>query len=169
MTLLDKLLTLWINTGQKWGKSCNTPLRCEPLSQGAAKGVRQKEFDHFFSFSGRFRSLSVTFSDASVTFFVTFLPNSFCWTPFAAGWLSMTKFPRFFAIFHDFPRLCTTFLHCISDLHTASRDQKVSQSVVTCWKWACTLYPKNLSFYALNISEAILENPLDIYIYFKQR
>ena len=27
------------------------------LHQGAAKGVRQKEFDHFFSFSGRFRSL----------------------------------------------------------------------------------------------------------------
>ena len=26
-------------------------------NQGAAKGVRQKEFDHFFSFSGRFRSL----------------------------------------------------------------------------------------------------------------
>ena len=25
--------------------------------QGAAKGVRQKEFDHFFSFSGRLRSL----------------------------------------------------------------------------------------------------------------
>ena len=28
---------------------------------------------------------SVTFSDASVTFLVTFLPNSFCRTPFAAG------------------------------------------------------------------------------------
>ena len=27
------------------------------LFQGAAKGVRQKEFDHFFSFSGRFQSL----------------------------------------------------------------------------------------------------------------
>ena len=27
----------------------------------------------------------VTFSDASVTFFITFLPNSFCRTPFAAG------------------------------------------------------------------------------------
>ena len=26
-------------------------------NQGAAKGVRQKEFDHFLSFSGRFRSL----------------------------------------------------------------------------------------------------------------
>ena len=25
--------------------------------QGAAKGVRQKQFDHLFSFSGRFRSL----------------------------------------------------------------------------------------------------------------
>ena len=29
----------------------------ERKTQGAAKGVRQKEFDHFFSFSGRFRSL----------------------------------------------------------------------------------------------------------------
>ena len=30
-------------------------------------------------------TLLVTFSDASVTFFVTFLLNSFCRTPFAAG------------------------------------------------------------------------------------
>ena len=27
------------------------------ILQGATKGVRQKELDHFFSFSGRFRSL----------------------------------------------------------------------------------------------------------------
>ena len=54
-------------------------------TQGAAKGGRQKEFDHFFLFSGLFRSLFGHFSDASVTFFVTFLPDSFCQTPFAAG------------------------------------------------------------------------------------
>ena len=48
--------------------------------QGAAKGGRQKEFDHFVFVFG-------TLSVASVTLFVTFfLPNSFCWTPFAAGW-----------------------------------------------------------------------------------
>ena len=45
----------------------------------SAKGGRQKEFDRFF---GHFL---VSFSDASVTFFVTFLPDSFCRTPFAAG------------------------------------------------------------------------------------
>ena len=42
--------------------------------QGAARGGRQKEFDHFFF------QIPVTFSDASVTFSVTFLPDSFCWT-----------------------------------------------------------------------------------------
>ena len=58
-----------------------------PLSsQGAAEAVRQKEFDHFFHFRDAFGHFSVTFSDASVTFFVTFLPNSFCRTPFAARW-----------------------------------------------------------------------------------
>ena len=56
------------------------------FSQGAAKGVRQKELDHFFfRFRDAFGHFSVTFSDASVTFFVTFVPNSFCRTPFAAG------------------------------------------------------------------------------------
>ena len=49
-------------------------------AQGAVKGVRQKEFDQLFFVFG---TLSVTFSDASVTFFVTFfakllLPDSFC-------------------------------------------------------------------------------------------
>ena len=41
------------------------------VPQGAAKGVRQKEFDHFF----RFGTLSVTFSDA---FTKLLLPDSFC-------------------------------------------------------------------------------------------
>ena len=41
----------------------------------------------FFRFRDAFGHFSVTFSDASVTFFVAFLPNSFCRTPFAAGWL----------------------------------------------------------------------------------
>ena len=39
----------------------------------------------FFRFRDAFGHFLVTFSDASVTFFVTFLPNSFCRTPFAAG------------------------------------------------------------------------------------
>ena len=39
----------------------------------------------FFGFRDAFGHFSVTFSDASVTFFVTFLPNSLCRTPFAAG------------------------------------------------------------------------------------
>ena len=50
--------------------------------QGAAKGGRQKESDHFFFFS--FGHFLVTFADAFVTLFVTLLPNSFCQTPFAA-------------------------------------------------------------------------------------
>ena len=50
--------------------------------QGAAKGGRQKEFDHFFFvFRDTFGHFLVTFSDAFVTFFVTFLPDSFCRTP----------------------------------------------------------------------------------------
>ena len=39
----------------------------------------------FFRLRDAFGHFSVTFSDASVTFFVTFLPNSFCRTPFAAA------------------------------------------------------------------------------------
>ena len=39
----------------------------------------------FLRFRDAFGHFSVTFSDASVTFFVTFLPNSFCQTPFASG------------------------------------------------------------------------------------
>ena len=51
--------------------------------QGAAKGVRQKEFDHFFSFSGRFRSLFGHFFWRFCHFFRHFfakllLPDSFC-------------------------------------------------------------------------------------------
>ena len=41
----------------------------------------------FFRFRDAFGHFSVTFSDASVTF----LPNSFCRTPFAAGWISDTQ------------------------------------------------------------------------------
>ena len=60
-----------------------------PLSSGcrkrsAAKGVRSL----FFVFG----ILSVTFSDASVTFFVTFLPNSFCRTPFCGRVISSSFF-----------------------------------------------------------------------------
>ena len=53
--------------------------------------VPQKEVDKkssitFYRFRDSFGHFLVTFSDASVTFLVTFLPNSFCRTPFAAGW-----------------------------------------------------------------------------------
>ena len=43
----------------------------------------QKEFDHFVFIFGH---SSVTFSGASVTFFVTFLPDSFCRTPLFFLW-----------------------------------------------------------------------------------
>ena len=42
------------------------------------KEVGQRELNHFFNVFGHF-------SDVSVTFFVTFVPNAFCRTPFAAG------------------------------------------------------------------------------------
>ena len=53
-------------------------------------GCRKKEVGKrssitFFRFRDSFGHFLVTFSDAPVTFFVTFLPNSSCWTPFAAG------------------------------------------------------------------------------------
>ena len=43
--------------------------------QGAAKGGRQKEFDHFFSFSGRFRSLFLML--------LSLFSSLFCQAPFA--------------------------------------------------------------------------------------
>ena len=56
------------------------PLICPNLPHsGCRKRRSAKEFD-------RFLFCLVTFSDASVTFFVTFLPDSFRRTPFAAGW-----------------------------------------------------------------------------------
>ena len=66
-------------------KNCLGAIFAPGHHQGAAKGVRQKEFDHFFRFRDAFGHFSVTFSDASVTFFRHFLPNSFCRTPFASG------------------------------------------------------------------------------------
>ena len=64
-------------------KMPNHPSKCafQIIFQGATKGGRQKEFDHFSVF-GQFL---VTFSDVFVTLFVTLLPDSFCWTPVAAG------------------------------------------------------------------------------------
>ena len=55
------------------------------LLQRAAKG-RQKEFDHFVLFLGLFRWLIGHIFWYFCHFFVTFLLNSFCRTPFAAGW-----------------------------------------------------------------------------------
>ena len=60
--------------------------------RSAAKGVRSL----FFRFRDAFGHFSVTFSDASVTFFVTFLPNSFCRTPFAPVCILVSTFVREF-------------------------------------------------------------------------
>ena len=49
------------------------------------KEVGKRSSIIFFRFQDSFGHFLVTFSDASVTFFVTFLLNSFCQTPFAAG------------------------------------------------------------------------------------
>ena len=55
----------------------NRKVRVTQSKRRLAQGVRSLfvMFGHFF----------ITFSDASVTYFVTFLPNSFSQTPFAAG------------------------------------------------------------------------------------
>ena len=50
--------------------------------QGAAKGGPAKGLRSLVIVIG---NLLVTYSDAAVTLFDTFLPNSFCRTPFAAG------------------------------------------------------------------------------------
>ena len=75
--------------------------RCPSASLSSPKGGRkivlplrfrvpQKECGKrssitFFRFRDAFGHFSVTFCDAFVTFFVTFLQDSFCRTPFAAG------------------------------------------------------------------------------------
>ena len=56
--------------------------RLKPYYKSTITAVKEKEFDHFFRFRDSFGHFLVTFSD---TFLVTFLPNSFCRTPFAAG------------------------------------------------------------------------------------
>ena len=76
--------------GGFWDKKVTKSLGAKPSFSDAAKsGCRKKSaakgVQSLFSFSGHFRSLFGHFSDASVTFFVTFLPNSSCRTPFAAG------------------------------------------------------------------------------------
>ena len=72
-----------------------TLLNLKGPSQGAAKGVRQKEFDHFFFVFG---TLSVTFWSLFVMllslFPSRFLPNSFCRTPFAAGWPTLESLEK---------------------------------------------------------------------------
>ena len=49
-----------------------------PLFQGAAKGGRQKEFDHFFRFGQSFGHFLVTF-----LMLLSHFPSLFCQTPFA--------------------------------------------------------------------------------------
>ena len=66
------------------------PVRVAP---GVDSEFPQKECDHFFSFSGRFWSLFGHFFLMLLSlFFVTFLPDSFCRTPFAASGID-TEFP----------------------------------------------------------------------------
>ena len=95
---------------EEWALTLFSLSGCRKRS--AAKGVRS-----LFSVFG---TLSVTFSDACVTFFVTFLPDFFCRTPFAAGWLSIfghpedipAKIPGYPAQkfgFPGFPGTCQTF------------------------------------------------------------
>ena len=68
---------------------------------------RQKGSIIFFIFG----QVLVTFSDASVTFFVTFLPNSFCRTPFAAGCKIVgNSVPKTVT---DFPKIVTISLKII--------------------------------------------------------
>ena len=79
--ILDKIMVVVVAGPSLIWECVEGPKR--HLNQGAAKGVRQKEFDHFFRFRDAFGHFSVTFSDAFVTFFVTFfarllLPDSFC-------------------------------------------------------------------------------------------
>ena len=45
---------------------------------------KRSSITFLFCFQDSFGHFLVTFSDASDTFFVTFLSNSFCRTPFAA-------------------------------------------------------------------------------------
>ena len=54
------------------------PVRVPQKEVGKRSSIIFSIFDHFL----------VTFSDTSATFFVTFLPGSFCRTPFVAGWPS---------------------------------------------------------------------------------
>ena len=63
--------------------SCLAPLQNVRVPQ---KECGKRSSITFFRFRDAFGHFSVTFSDAFVTFFVTFLPDSFCRTPFAAGW-----------------------------------------------------------------------------------
>ena len=60
------------------------------LSETCQLRVPQKEVGKrssvtFFRFRDSFGHFLVTFSDASLTFFITFLPNSFCRTPLRQG------------------------------------------------------------------------------------
>ena len=84
---------------QKFVASCHyvATISC----QGAVEGGRHKGVYHFCS-----RSLS----DASVKMFITFGPNSFCWTPFAAGELSKTNLQLHSFIISD---LCENVEHAV--------------------------------------------------------
>ena len=72
--------------GPAFGASVAGRADREAMICDTAKGGRQKEFfDPIFRFRDSFGHFLVTFSDASVTFFVTVLPHSISRTPFAAG------------------------------------------------------------------------------------
>ena len=83
-------------SGRKTSGTCRPSLGAQVFalfSQGAAKRRSAKGVQSlFFRFRDSFGHFLVTSPDASVAFFVTFLPSSFCRTPFAAG--SFPSFPR---------------------------------------------------------------------------
>ena len=66
--------------GRTWGDKPYEPVDMLAIYQGAAKGGQEKEFDHFFSFSGHFWSLFLMLlSLFSSLFAKLLLPDSFFW------------------------------------------------------------------------------------------
>ena len=76
----------WGQTMRKSSATLNSPHRASHSQfRVPQKEVGKRSSITFFRFRDSFGHFSVTFSDAFVTFFVTFLPDSFCRTPFASG------------------------------------------------------------------------------------
>ena len=97
-------------------------------NQGAAKGGRQKEFDHFLCFRDSFGHFLVTFSDASVTFFVTFLPGSW---PLAVAF-PIAAIERFFSSGEIGDSRSTDNKNCINNRSSTStiRDENTTYLIL---------------------------------------